>query len=147
MASKKKATMIQDAPQKPNKCEHVATNCENIAQESQVGRARRPTRPQIFPSGRTWPGSLTRGRVLSDALRGPPRIVTLRGSARGSYLEILPQQNQIMPSISKICPLPVHKVPHPPKFLPKPLQNPPKTFPEPLKIDPKSSQKASWTPS
>ena len=89
------------------------------------------------------------GEVASNTLvgRGPPRIVTLRGSARGSYLEILPQQNQIMPSISKICPLPVHKVPNPPKFLPKPLQNPPKTFAEPLKIDPKSSQKASWTPS
>ena len=58
---------------------------------------------------------------------GPPRIVTLRGSARGSVLENLPQQGEIMPSISKIFPLCVPKAQNPPKIspqtLPKPSQN------------------------
>ena len=39
--------------------------------------------------------------------------MTLRASARGSYLKALPQQNQIMPSISKICQESIHKVPKP----------------------------------
>ena len=39
------------------------------------------------------PGSLPRWWVSSHAVRGPPRIVTLRGSARGSYLETLPQSS------------------------------------------------------
>ena len=39
-----------------------------------------------------------------------------------------------MPSISKICPLPVQKAPNPSKFLPKPLQNRPQSFPKWLKI-------------
>merc|ERR1712078_83787 len=57
----------------------------------------------------------------------PSWIVTLRGSARGSILENLPQQGEIMPSISKIFPLCVPKAQNPPKIflqtLPKPSQN------------------------
>ena len=62
------------------------------------------------------------------------QIVTLRGSARGSYLENLPQQGQIMTRISKIC----HKsskflfkiLPNPPQILPNPSQNQFKIAPE-----------------
>ena len=76
---------------------------------------------------------------------GPPRIVTLRGSARGSYLEALPQQGQICSNMCKICPQLIQKVSNPPKFLPPP----PKSRPKPSKSNPKSIQKASrsssWT--
>ena len=75
---------------------------------------------------------LTRGGV------GPPRIVTLRGSARGSILENLPQHGEIMLSISKICPLCVQKVQNPPKFLPKPSQNLPQTLPKRPQIYPEA---------
>ena len=61
------------------------------------------------------------------------KIVTLRGSARGSILENLPQHGEIMLSISKICPLCVQKVQKSSKIsaqtLPKPPQNPPKATP------------------
>ena len=66
------------------------------------------------------------------------KIVTLRGSARGSILENLPQQGEIMPSISKICPLCVQNVQNPPKFFHKPSPNPPKTFPKRAKIHPEA---------
>ena len=125
--------------------------CKKVTKRSDVQILRRHTR-SLLRRGRSLSQGRTGrevGEVAFNTLggRGPPRIVTLRGSARGSYLEILPQQNQIMPSISKVCPLHVHEVPNPFKILPKPLQSLPKTFAEPFKIDPKSSQKASWTPS
>ena len=83
-----------------------------------------------------------RWSYLTRGGEGPPRIVTLRGSARGSILENLPEHGQIMLSISKICPLCVQKVQNPPKFLP----NPPQTFPKPFQSDPKSIQKPFWSP-
>ena len=61
--------------------------------------------------------------------------MTLRGSARGSYLENLPQHGQIFSKMSKICPRLIEKLknlakscPNPPKIHPKPSQNPPKSI-------------------
>ena len=82
--------------------------------------------------------TLPKGSYLTRGGEGPPRVVTLRGSARGSILENLPQQGEIMPSISKICPLCVQNVQNPPKFFHKPSPNPPKTFPKRAKIHPEA---------
>ena len=73
--------------------------------------------------------------------RGPPRIVTLRGAARGSYLETLPQHFsnpsthfQILPPIrSKSIPKLVQILPRPSQILPKASQSL-------RKIDPKHSR-------
>ena len=83
------------------------------------------------PLCRAFGPKLPRRQALTTLGEGPPRIVTLRGSARGSILENLPQQGEIMPSISKICPLCVQKVQNPPKFLHKPSQNLPKASQNP----------------
>ena len=63
--------------------------------------------------------------------------VTLRGSARGSYLEALPQQGQICSNMRKICPQLIQKASNPPKFLPTPPQKSPKTFQKQPKSHPK----------
>ena len=71
-------------------------------------------------------------------------IVTLRGSARGSNLEALPQQGYIFPNASRICPQPAKKTfkcsQISAQTLPKSSPNPPKTLPN-------STQKAFWSPS
>ena len=75
---------------------------------------------------RGWRWTVDPGTVC-PVMRPALPIVTLRGSARGSILENLPQQGEIMPSISKIFPLCVPKAQNPPKIspqtLPKPSQN------------------------
>ena len=79
--------------------------------------------------------------LFNHAEGEPPRIVTLRGSARGSILENLPQQSQIMLSIFKICSRRSQRDPNPPKFL---LELPlisPTFFPK----RPKLIQKLSWS--
>ena len=63
--------------------------------------------------------------------------MTLRGSARGSNLEALPQQGQIFPNVSRIWPQPGKKCPNPPRFLPKPSPNPPQILPRPSQTRPK----------
>ena len=73
--------------------------------------------------------------------------MTLRGSARGSYLEILPQQNQIVPRFSKISPRKLQETLKPLKIDPKSSPSPPKSSRNRAQIDPKSTQKASWRPS
>ena len=85
---------------------------------------------QDSPSDKAWKLCTKDGREI--------HIVTLRGSARGSILENLPQHGEIMLSISKICPLCVQKVQNPPKFLPKPCQNLPKTLPKRSQIYPEA---------
>ena len=79
---------------------------------------------------------------------GPPRIVTLRGSAHGSNLEALPQQGYIFPNASRICPQPAKKnVQMLPDFCPNLAQTLPKSSPNPPKTLPNSTQKAFWSPS
>ena len=58
-------------------------------------------------------------------------IVTLRGSARGSNLEALPQQGHIFPNAARQCPQPETKCPNPSKFHPKPSPNPTQILPRP----------------
>ena len=57
-------------------------------------------------------------------------------TSAGVQLENQPQQGQIMPSISKICPLHVQKV----KILPNSSPNPPRTLPKSIPV-------GSWSPS
>ena len=78
--------------------------------------------------------------VVVAVTLSPREIVTLRGSARGSYLEILSQLFPILVYSSDSSPIF-------PKIHPKIGPNPLKTLPNPPKIDPKSTQKASWSPS
>ena len=91
------------------------------------GACRFPRRAVRTPLCRAFGPKLPRRQGSTTLGEGPPRIVTLRGSARGSILENLPQQGEIMPSISKIFPLCVPKAQNPPKIspqtLPKPSQN------------------------
>ena len=78
---------------------------------------------------------------------GPPRIVTLRGAARGSYLEILPQLFTNSPPLLQIlfpiCPKSSQKWI---QILPRSSQILPKSSQILRKIDPKSIQKPSWSP-
>ena len=55
--------------------------------------------------------------------------MTLRGSARGSNLEALPQQGHIFPNVSRKCPQLFKKRPNPSKCPPKPSPNPSKMDP------------------
>ena len=78
---------------------------------------------------------------------GPPRIVTLRGAARASYLETLPLLFSNPSSLLQILP-PIN-----PKSMPQLVQIlsrlspiPPKSSQILRKIDPKSIQKPSWSP-
>ena len=64
----------------------------------------------------------------------------------GVHLEILPQQNQSLSSMSKRCSnlsissqIPSQSLPKPSQIFPRGSQNPPK-------MDPKSTPKASWSP-
>ena len=58
-------------------------------------------------------------------------IVTLRGSARGSNLEALPQQGHIFPNAARKCPQPAKKHPNPSKFHPKLSPNLTQILPRP----------------
>ena len=62
---------------------------------------------------------------------GPPRIETLRGPARGSNLEALPQQGHIFPNAARKCPQPAKKHPNPSKFHPKLSPNLTQILPRP----------------
>ena len=79
--------------------------------------------------------------------RGPPRIVTLRGAARGSYLETLPQLFSNSSTLLQILP-PIRpkSIPKLVQILPRPSQIIPKSSQILRKIDPKSIQKPSWSP-
>ena len=111
------ATVSAHPPQERAKPSQRRTVTNNVV--------RRPTR---------WGGS-------------PPRIVTLRGAARGSYLETLPQLFSNSSTLLQI--LPPSRPKSKPKLvqiLPRPSQILPKSSQILRKIDPKSIQKPSWSP-
>ena len=107
------------------------------------------------PLGPVWPllriyQALKSPRKISyhaGGSRGPPRIETLRGAARGSYLETVPQHFsnpsthfQIFPPIRLKFILKLAQI------LPRPSQILPKSSQILRKIDPKLIQKPSWSP-
>ena len=77
--------------------------------------------------------------------RTPAHCDASRISA-GVQLENLPQQGQIMPSISKICPLCVQKIQNPPKFLHKPSPKPSQNLPKASQNPSRSSLGAHFGP-
>ena len=74
-------------------------------------------------------------------------IETLRGAARGSYLETLPQlfSNSTL-LLQILLPIRPKSIPKLVQILPRPSQIPPKSSQILRKIDPKSIQKPSWSP-
>ena len=91
--------------------------------------------------------------VRSDQFRAPNsgakkfKIETLRGAARGSYLETLPQlfsNSSLLPQI--LPPIRPKSIPKLVQILPRPSQIPPKSSQILRKIEPKSIQKPSWSP-
>ena len=76
----------------------------------------------------------------------PPRIVTVRGAARGSYLESLPQLFFKFVTLLQILP-PIRQksIPKLVQILPRPSQIFPKASQILRKIDPKSIQKPFWS--
>ena len=78
--------------QKSKKIKKMRKNCEKVAQDLPKGRDTKTPTGYAMPcltSDRTKIGPLnTRS---NHAGGGPPRIVTQSESARGSYLETLPQ--------------------------------------------------------
>ena len=130
------------------KCEKNAKKCEKLPKKAKKGpnkeggknidglRVPSSRRGEALPTG-----ELMKEYGVKSPTRwwveGPPRIETLRGPARGSNLEALPQQGQMMPSISQIYPLLAQRLKILPNSFPNPSQTVPKSMKNRPKIDPR----------
>ena len=116
----------------------MAKKCEKCAQEPPKRRGiiwsgglRVPLSGPCLESEKLWKYIKV---LFNHAGGGPPRIVTLRGAARGSYDRICPSRTKSWQTCPKSAPDVLQSPQKPPNLCP----NQPKTIFKPPKIDPKS---------